>query len=281
MSCDRSNTSPREIPTKNRAPCRDGAMRCSSLWRCTMWLRAWTVAALLGAMAVGRISLGDTIIDTFNGPSLDPAWSVIGNSGNFTSNPGFYTVSADYPQSAGLIRTLGVGDAEVMIRYGSVTGLAGANVRLDINDGPGWFVIMAEAPRNGSWGPNIVIDWNNGVGPNNRLLSQQFGGAISDLAFDIRWTESTQTFSAKYSLNGSGWSQDYSAFFGVASSPTRTVSPWIIAWDSGPGTTPAELNTYTQTTSSVPEIDPNSLGSILALVLGSLGLLERRRLKAA
>jgi len=34
-------------------------------------------------------------------------------------------------------------------------------------------------------------------------------------------------------------------------------------------------------TSSVPEIDPNSLGSVLALVLGSLGLLERRRLMAA
>jgi len=33
--------------------------------------------------------------------------------------------------------------------------------------------------------------------------------------------------------------------------------------------------------SSVPEIDPNSIGSVLALVLGSLGLLERRRLKAA
>jgi hypothetical protein len=33
--------------------------------------------------------------------------------------------------------------------------------------------------------------------------------------------------------------------------------------------------------SSVPEIDPNSVGSVLALVLGSLGLLERRRLKAA
>jgi hypothetical protein len=30
--------------------------------------------------------------------------------------------------------------------------------------------------------------------------------------------------------------------------------------------------------SAVPEIDPNSLGSVLALVLGSLGLLERRRL---
>ena len=33
--------------------------------------------------------------------------------------------------------------------------------------------------------------------------------------------------------------------------------------------------------SSVPEIDPNSIGSVLALVLGALGLLERRRLKAA
>lgn len=32
---------------------------------------------------------------------------------------------------------------------------------------------------------------------------------------------------------------------------------------------------------AVPEIDPNSLGSVLALVAGSLGLLERRRLKAA
>jgi hypothetical protein len=33
--------------------------------------------------------------------------------------------------------------------------------------------------------------------------------------------------------------------------------------------------------SSVPEIDPTSLGSVLVLVLGALGLLERRRLKAA
>jgi hypothetical protein len=32
---------------------------------------------------------------------------------------------------------------------------------------------------------------------------------------------------------------------------------------------------------AVPEIDPNSFGSVLALVTGALGLLERRRLKAA
>ncbi|MEI8319866.1 MAG: DUF4465 domain-containing protein [Planctomycetia bacterium] len=45
--------------------------------------------------------------------------------------------------------------------------------------------------------------------------------------------------------------------------------------------TPAYFAIDDLTYGSVPEIDPNSLGSVLALVLGSLGLLERRRLKAA
>ena len=54
------------------------------------------------------------------------------------------------------------------------------------------------------------------------------------------------------------------------------------AWDSGsyPNT---DVNGWRigSAQAAVPEIDPNSLGSVLALVLGSLGLLERRRLKAA
>ena len=33
--------------------------------------------------------------------------------------------------------------------------------------------------------------------------------------------------------------------------------------------------------SGVPEIDPAGMGSVLALVTGALGLLERRRLKAS
>jgi hypothetical protein len=50
--------------------------------------------------------------------------------------------------------------------------------------------------------------------------------------------------------------------------PSTTTDGWVIGSVAGPP-------------SSVPEIDPNSLGSVLALVLGSLGILERRRLKAA
>ncbi len=47
------------------------------------------------------------------------------------------------------------------------------------------------------------------------------------------------------------------------------------------GTYNMEIQVALPEPSAVPEIDPNSLGSVLALVLGSLGLLERRRLKAA
>ena len=57
------------------------------------------------------------------------------------------------------------------------------------------------------------------------------------------------------------------------------------AWSSGsyPNTDVNgwRIGSVQEAPSSVPEIDPNSLGSVLALVLGSLGLLERRRLKAA
>jgi hypothetical protein len=58
-----------------------------------------------------------------------------------------------------------------------------------------------------------------------------------------------------------------------------------LGWESGSYPITDEngwrIGTLQATPSSVPEIDPNSIGSVLALVMGSLGLLERRRLKAA
>jgi len=58
-------------------------------------------------------------------------------------------------------------------------------------------------------------------------------------------------------------------------------------WSNVSGTESNSINprpyqmSVTVETFAVPEIDPNSLGSVLALVVGSLALLERRRLKAA
>ena len=76
-----------------------------------------------------------------------------------------------------------------------------------------------------------------------------------------------------------GWENNY-----VGNSSYRGESDFgvNIFWNSGsyPNT---DVNGWQigSVQAAVPEIDPNSLGSVLALVLGSLGLLERRRLKAA
>jgi hypothetical protein len=48
--------------------------------------------------------------------------------------------------------------------------------------------------------------------------------------------------------------------------PLTTIDGWVIG---------------TASPSAVPEIDPAGIGSVLALVTGALGLLERRRLKVA
>lgn len=210
------------------------------------------------------IARASVIIDHFNGPTLDPAWTVVGNAGSFATNPGSYTVSTVYGEGAGLTRTLGSGDSEVMIQYGSITGLAGGNARLDVSDGPGQLiVIMAEAPRNGGWGPNIVIDFNNGTGPNQRVMSVPISMTITDLAFRMVWSESAQTFVVSYNLNNAGWSIGYTANYGIASSATRTVTPWILSWDAGPGTTTAQMNLYSQiVTAAVPGSGVAALASI-------------------
>ena len=77
-----------------------------------------------------------------------------------------------------------------------------------------------------------------------------------------------------------GWENNY-----VGNSSYRGDSDFggNIFWDSGsyPNTDVNgwRIGSVQAAPSSVPEIDPNSLGSVLALVLGSLGLLEHRRLK--
>jgi formylglycine-generating enzyme len=73
-------------------------------------------------------------------------------------------------------------------------------------------------------------------------------------------------------LRGGDW--DASESYYLSSSFSNSIVPSTEARRIG-------FRLASPVASSVPEIDPNSLGSVLALVLGSLGLLERRRLKAA
>jgi sulfatase modifying factor 1 len=104
------------------------------------------------------------------------------------------------------------------------------------------------------------------------------GGPSAYGAFDMsgnvqEWNDLTGSAGSSRGLRGGGWDDDafyLSSSFGYTDDPSIEFNYFGFRLAS-PASSP----------SSVPEIDPNSLGSVLALVLGSLGLLERRRLKAA
>jgi formylglycine-generating enzyme required for sulfatase activity len=75
-------------------------------------------------------------------------------------------------------------------------------------------------------------------------------------------------------LRGGGWLTDLAPY--LSSSGFISDVPSYEYFDIG-----FRLASAVSGPASVPEIDPNSFGSVLALVLGSLGLFERRRQKAA
>jgi formylglycine-generating enzyme len=104
--------------------------------------------------------------------------------------------------------------------------------------------------------------------------SGSFYGTFDQNGNVQQWNDLDGTGGSSRGLRGGSW-DDFNPSF-LSSSNSSSNSPSAASFLIGfrlasPGSGP----------SAVPEIDPNSLGSVLALVLGSLGLLERRRLKAA
>ena len=119
-----------------------------------------------------------------------------------------------------------------------------------------------------NWG--AAADWNGQDG--NVTTVGTNGDPSAYGAFDMsgnvsEWNDQGGLASVLRGLRGGCWAHGSDS---LASSYGYTDAP----------TTENSFRGF-RLASSVPEIDPNSLGSVLALVLGSLGLLERRRLKAA
>jgi formylglycine-generating enzyme len=125
---------------------------------------------------------------------------------------------------------------------------------------------------------NKVAGWAGQTGNVTTVATN--GGPSAYGAFDMsgnvyEWTDLDGVASSTRGLRGGSWFYDASY---LSSSVRDALDPSV---DSGKSSNGFRLASPVASTSSVPEIDPNSLGSVLALVLGSLGLLERRRLKAA
>lgn len=83
-----------------------------------------------------------------------------------------------------------------------------------------------------------------------------------------QWNDLDGTAGEQRGNRGGGWASDAAE---ISSSYTMTDSASYESATFGFRLAGGERST------AVPEIDPKSIGSVLALVLGSLGLLERRR----
>ena len=117
---------------------------------------------------------------------------------------------------------------------------------------------------------NLAASWNSQTG--NVTTVGTNGGASAYGAFDMsgnvgEWNDLTGAAGSPLGRRGGCW---YGLAYDVSSSFRLTNDP---SHEDG--------SLGFRLASSVPEIDPSSFGSVMALVLGSLGLLERRRLKAA
>lgn len=123
---------------------------------------------------------------------------------------------------------------------------------------------------------NSAASWNGQLG--NVTTVGTNGGpsayGIYDMSGNVReWNDLDGTAGSSRGLRRGGWSDgalnlsSSSRFTAAPSNETTVIGFRLASPVSGP--------------SPVPEIDPAGMGSVLALVTGAVGLLERRRLKIA
>ena len=176
----------------------------------------------------------------------------------------------------------------------SITGTADpANVISGTSASPGGtipFNFLAMAPlltiTTGSSTLQATIVPDSSIGQQVGVLSIDLSADLSGLGLDVfgYLDEDGSTFSNIFGVAGFGLYTDLQSPFSgsgeqfTSSGFNTNVGLFDVSEFTDQGAT---FTVSGGSPSAVPEIDPNSLGSVLALVLGSLGLLERRRLKAA
>ncbi len=153
-------------------------------------------------------------------------------------------------------------------------------------DGPGFFSVSVWSDNN-SVAPETLLQTLVGPGNPSTAGTYTYSASGSGLALDPLTKYWLVTSTANTGLYWYAWSSTYdnatSGGWTIPVTNTRNASDdGGVTWNGADDAEPQMFSIEaTLVPSAVPEIDPNSLGSVLALVLGSLGLLERRRLKAA
>ena len=173
----------------------------------------------------------------------------------------------------------------------SITGTADpTNVITGTFSGFAPFKFLAMTPlltiTTGSSTLQATMVANGSIGQQVGVFSIDLSADLSGLGLDVfgYLDEDGSTFSNIFGVAGFGLYTDLQSPFSgsgeqfTSSGFNTNVGLFDVSEFTDQGAT---FTVSGGSPSAVPEIDPNSLGSVLALVLGSLGLLERRRLKAA
>ena len=256
-----------------------------------------------------------------SGASAGSKYAVISNGGNSSNRPITYVSWFDAARfSNWMTNGQGSGSTETgaYTLNGATTGNAvavnpGAAFRLPTNDE--WYKAAYYSPNYGGVGVPGYFDYatQSDTAPGNTIGStanqaNYFTGAgfsvtqSGDYDSNQNYLTDVGAFSGSGSFYGtfdqSGNVFQWNDLDGLASSGSSRglrggywdlTSPYYLSSSDSLSLVPSyedyaigfRLASPAASPSAVPEIDPNSLGSVLALVLGSLGLLERRRLKAA
>jgi len=252
-----------------------------------------------------------------SGASAGSKYAVISNGGNSSNRPITYVSWFDAARFANwMTNGQGGGDTETgaYTLNGATSGNAvaanpGAAFRLPTNDE--WYKAAYYSPNYGGVGvagyyayaTQSDTDPGNTVGSTANQANYQTDAGYSvtqsgshddnqNYLTDVGAFSGSGSFYGTFDQSGNVWQWNDldgtpGSFRGLRGGDWGSSDPGYLSSSYSDTIDPSSENLNigfrlaSPVPSGVPEIDPNSLGSVLALVLGSLGLLERRRLKAA
>jgi hypothetical protein len=222
------------------------------------------MAVTLGMMAAGMTSRAETVLSNLTA-NIDSTQSITANqwiAQSFDTNAQAWTLNSVSLSSDRGNPNFHNGNFFAFVYASTGTGddrLPGASLgQLDGTDNPSGSQVYSYTAQ------DIVLD------PSSRYWVLM-GVSDGNSNYDFNYANVVAATGV--------WSYPYGGSFGgIVAESSNYGGSWTL---SNYGPFLMEFDATAIAPSSVPEIDPNSLGSVLALVLGSLGLLERRRLKAA
>lgn len=149
-------------------------------------------------------------------------------------------------------------------------------------------VSLLQAPQDGTVQLDLFDDNAGAPGSSIGTFTNPGAFAAGDNTFTANgiWNlASTSTYWVVLRGMGTGsaqWNYTFGTVGGVGGSDVSTRSLNSGAdWNPASSGQPYMMVVNASTASNVPEIDPSSVGSVMALLTGALGLLERRRSRKA